>query len=540
MKLYKIAFRNISRNKRRSILSGTAIAIAAMIITILISLYAGIGKDMKKNIYTVLTGHIRIRHNEYDVNEALNPLHLGIDNYKDVLERLENTDNVEAVNPRISFGTAFYGSPRLFLQDVKDWDRFITLLTSGNNPVFSFLKEKYLYVRERLARKGTQIPDIESIASNMDRMELGDVLYGINEVLERYVLYDPDRFAGISLSEETLAYTERDVPFEERILFNRLALQDAFPGLIIDNPRSGKLILGMGMGMDFQKDAGFMNLETKLESGGIPQSDREAREIILSSGLAKKLNASVGDRITISTKTKYMGMNGITVKVTGIVDLPVAMYNTRFFFLPLDTAQNLLKMDDSVIEILILLKDINKMNTTVSSIKNTLSSVGITNLDVRAWDTIGVYPAYILMLDIVGYYVALFFFLLGSTVIITTTIMVVYERMREIGTVAAMGMKGSQIVRLFFLESFFIGAIASIIGVLIGSGIVIPLGILGWDWSEGLESADFAMSSLLKPAWSLRNTIIIFVYSTAIASIASFFPARRAAKIQPVEALRAV
>jgi len=55
--------------------------------------------------------------------------------------------------------------------------------------------------------------------------------------------------------------------------------------------------------------------------------------------------------------------------------------------------------------------------------------------------------------------IALVFFLLASTVIVNTTMMVIFERMREIGTVAAMGMTPREIVRLFFLEAFFIGAI---------------------------------------------------------------------------------
>jgi len=135
----------------------------------------------------------------------------------------------------------------------------------------------------------------------------------------------------------------------------------------------------------------------------------------------------------------------------------------------------------------------------------------------------------------------LFFFLLGSTVIITTTMMVIYERMREIGTMAALGMKGSQIVKLFFLESFFIGAIASFIGVVIGSGIAIAMNVFKlMDWTKQLEGIDMAISGLMKPAWNIQTALIIFLYSTTIASVASFLPSRRAAKIQPVEALRAV
>lgn len=543
MKLYRIAFRNVLRNKRRSLLSGIAIAIAAMIITILMSLYAGIGKDMENNVYKLLTGHIRIRHNEYTENENLNPLHLSVDNYKEILKRLDSIDTVKASNPRIQFGTAFYGSPRLFIEDIKDWDMFISMLQSPDDPVFSFLLEKYLYAKQRLAENGIEIPDVDEV-NGADNIKMGDLLYGINEVLTRYPLYDLDYFSTVSLSEETKEYTKREVNFEQRITFNRLLLQDAFPKLIAESPRTGKMILGIGMGLDFKRDTEFFNLKDRITKrdaqGELPETGKNERGIILTSGLAKKLNTTLGDRLTISTKTKYAGINGMTFKVKGIINLPIGMYNTNMFFLPIDTAQKLLKMEDLVSEILVLLKNDKNIDKTIPVIQNTITQANITNIDVSPWSTVEIYPMYIALIDYVGYYMALFFFLLGSTVIITTTMMVIYERMREIGTIAAMGMKGGQIIRLFFLESFFIGAIASFIGVLIGSGITIPLSIYGMDWTEAMGEIDMVISGFLRPEWSIGRTLVVFIYSTAIASFASFIPSRRAAKIQPVEALRAV
>ncbi|MBN1698624.1 MAG: ABC transporter permease [Spirochaetales bacterium] len=540
MKLRVIAFRNILRNKRRSVLSGVAIAIVAMMITVLLSLYTGIGKDMKDNVFSYFTGHIRIRHNKYNENEELIPLQFGIDNYTAVMAGTENIDTVKAVAPRIQFGTALYGSPRLYINDIMDWDTFLSLLKSGDDPVFSFLREKYIYVRERLASLGTEIPGLAGVDAESDKIVLGDVLFGLNEALERYVVYNPERDAGITLSEETRRFTGRSVAFEERILFNRYFLEDAFPDLIMKNLREGKMIIGMGVGMDFERDRAFIDLGKRLQTGGLPPVGKEAKEMVLTAGLAEKLNATVGDRITMSTKTKYQGMNGITLIVTGIVKLPIAMFNARGFYLPIDTAQELLKMGNSVTDILVLLKSEGDIKKTVPLVNNVIGEAHLTDVEARPWTTIDMYPDYITLIDYIGYIMGMFFFLLGSTVIITTTMMVIYERMREIGTVAAMGMTGGQIVKLFFLESFYIGAIASFAGVLLGSVVAIVLGIVGLDWTKAFETMDFAMSGLLKPAWDIGLASIVFVYSTAVASIASFFPSWKAAKIQPVEALRAV
>lgn len=540
MKLYKIAFRNIRRNTRRSILSGAAIAISAMVITILLCLYAGIGVDLKNNVFNIVTGHIRIRHSDYGDNEEMNPLHLGIDNYTKVLASLDKMDEIKAVNPRIQFTTAVFGSYRLFVDDIKDWSGFLKQLKEGRGPVFSFLKEKYLFVWQKLASRQTILPALNDVNESSDNLIKGDLLFGINEVLSRYVLYSPQHFAGTSLKEEVMALTQRKISFEEISYFNRMLLENTIGELVKESPRAGKMVTGRGMAVDFARDKDFMNLKGYNLKGRLPKTGKGTPEVILASGFAGKLNAALGDIITITSKTRYMGINGMSLKVTGIVSLPIGMYNSSYFFLPLDTGQKLLKMEGSVSEILVLLKNEKKLKKAVSGIKNTFTNASITNIEVRPWDTIGINPVYITLLDFVGYYAGLFFFLLGSTVIVTTTMMVVYERMREIGTVAAMGMTGGQIVRLFFLEAFFIGAIASFIGVVIGSGISITLNIFGMDWTEALGEVDMAFNSILKPSWSISTAVIVFIYSTAIASLASYLPSRKAAKIEPVEALKAV
>ncbi len=116
--------------------------------------------------------------------------------------------------------------------------------------------------------------------------------------------------------------------------------------------------------------------------------------------------------------------------------------------------------------------------------------------------------------------------------------MTIYERTREIGTIAAMGMEGSRIVRLFFLEALALGTIGSLAGVLAGIGIALPLSVTGLDLSAAMEGVDLEVSGTLRPALSLRSTLLVFVYAAAVAGLASLLPAARAARIRPVEALR--
>jgi len=410
MKLARIAFRNIRRNRRRSLLSGTAIVVATMAITFLFSYITGFLGDYKSNVVRYMTGHVRIRNVDYDKNEQLNPLHLSVADYQELVRKLEAEDGVAAVVPRTRFYTAIY--------------------------------------------------------------------------------------------------------------------------------RNDETFGGIGLGVDFERERKMMDIQDALERGRIPRKGE--REMLLSAGLAKELGMGVGEKLTLLTKNKYMGMSGMTFLVTGIVRFQVAGFNESFFLMPIDTAARFLKMDDEATEILVRLADDRQVDAFVQRARGILSNMGRTDLSAQPWTKLGMIYGMIRYAQNIYDIFALIFFLLASTVIFNTTMMVIYERMREIGTVAAMGMTPREIVRLFFLEAFYIGAIASFIGVLIGVGITLPLSRTGINVGAVTEGVDMELSSIIYPQLNIRSTVFVFFYATAIASLASFIPSRKAAKIEPVEALRAV
>ena len=410
MKLGRIAFRNIRRNKRRSLLSGTAITIATMFITFMFSLIAGMLGDYESNIVRYVSGHVRIRHVEYDENEELNPLHLSVAEYEEVVREMEAEDEVAAVVPRTRFFTAIYRNDRTYN--------------------------------------------------------------------------------------------------------------------------------GMGLGVDFQRETSVMRIQEALEQGRLPQMGQ--KEMVLSAGLAEELDLGVGEKLTLLTKNKYMGMSGMTFTVTGIVRFLVAGFNESFFLVPIDTTARFLKMSDEATEVLVVLNDSKRVDEFAGKAAGILSGMGRNNLSAQPWTRIGIVYGYMQYARTAYDVIALVFFLLASTVIINTTMMVIYERMREIGTVAAMGMTPQEIVRLFFLEAFYIGAIAAFIGVLLGIGITIPLSKVGIDLTQSMQGVDMEINPVVYPQLNIRSTVFVFFYSTAIASLASFIPSRRAAKIEPVEALRAI
>jgi len=97
MKISNIAWRNVFRNKRRSILSLTAIAVASMGIVLLFGIIDLMKEDMRKNLFNFYTGQIKLRNKKYDTYEHMSPLHLEIDNATFLLKRLSKLDGVKTL-----------------------------------------------------------------------------------------------------------------------------------------------------------------------------------------------------------------------------------------------------------------------------------------------------------------------------------------------------------------------------------------------------------------------------------------------------------
>jgi putative ABC transport system permease protein len=409
VRLAAIALRNVRRNRRRSLLSMTAIAVAAMAITLLFSMLEGMKRDLAGNLQTYVSGEVRLRHRDYDRYEQLAPLHLRI-------ERSEAA---------------------------------VDLVTSH--------------------------PDVSSASQ---RIDLPAAIY-----------------------------------------------------------RGDGMIAAMVYGVDLEREERYQDLSDRVAEGRLPRPG--SNQALVGALLARQLRAKVGDRITILATTMRRGSNAITVQVAGLARFPIQALDRASLWIPLDLARRLARMDDSATEILLKLRRGASSQGVASQLRARLAAAGWVDVDAKSWLELPTTWSMMTMASTAYGLMALFFFVLGSSVIVNTTMMVIFERTREIGTVAAMGMTGGQIVGLFFLEALALGAFGSLAGVLLGIGITIPLSVTGLDFGAAMEGVDMEISSVLYPVLNPGSTVLVFFYSTAVAALASLVPASRAARIRPVQALRA-
>jgi putative ABC transport system permease protein len=112
MNIATIAFRNLSRNRRRSILSLSAIAVTAIVMVFMMGLIAWMKDDIRGNITTYIAGDLRIRHGEFTDEEDGNPLEFLVEDLSDVIRKVTAVPGVTAVSPRLHLGTAAYRDGR--------------------------------------------------------------------------------------------------------------------------------------------------------------------------------------------------------------------------------------------------------------------------------------------------------------------------------------------------------------------------------------------------------------------------------------------
>ena len=440
MKLWRIALRNVARNKRRSLLSGSAISVAALTVVLLFSVLGGTTGDLVATTLTYDSGHARVRHADYARYETLNPVHLAVPGAAALAARLEALPEVTGVLPRVRFGGVIYRPER-------------------NHGIF-----------------------------------------------------------GLGL----------DFAREEAVARARLPrLRGAAPGAGAEDAADGP-------GLEAFARAWRLD----VHGGRLPRAGE--RELLLSAALAAELGLAAGDKLTILTRTALLSTQAWTFTVSGVVGYPIGGMR-RLVLAPLDVVQRFLKLTagDGVTELLTYAGGDGEAQVAAlgAALRGALADAE-PPLTVQPWNAANPLFSMLQVATRVYDLVALFFFLLATTVIVNTTLMVVFERMKEIGTIAALGMTGAQISRLFFLEALFIGAAAALAGVALGCAIVLPLAQVGLDYGAAMEGVELDLADVLYPRLSVRSTLFVFCYASVVTAAASWWPARKAARLPPVVALR--
>lgn len=312
----------------------------------------------------------------------------------------------------------------------------------------------------------------------------------------------------------------------------------------------GKTKSAMGIGIDSEQENRIGAISNTVISGEYLGNDEGSRTMVIGSGLADKLGIKTGDKLTILARTAYDSLRGMTFKVSGILRYGISSMDDRLFYIPIKAAARLLEMGNGVSEIVLMTDKPENAEEVAEAVNAKLNQAMASSAPVDASDTSNSYVVaswrqqggFLAMMDsAINMYrfIYLGLLILASTVIINTTMMIIYERTREIGTIGALGMTGGQIVLLFVIEAMILSIIGSFLGVIAGGAIDFFFSVKGINISALTGgSMDFPTTDIIYTRFGLSLLIGSFIFGIAVASIISYFPARRSSKVEPVEALR--
>lgn len=312
--------------------------------------------------------------------------------------------------------------------------------------------------------------------------------------------------------------------------YSTMSPRISFPAAVFEDDETTGF---MALGMDLNSDP--MHIEDYLIEGRLPEPQRN--EVVLGKRAAKNLGLGVGQRFTALSNTLRRSSNAMTFLIVGIVELPLSEMNGRVF-LDIERTRYFLRMGDRSVDILLKIAPGVSRAEAMDTAQTILAGQEQVGIQAQYWKDI---PSSYMLLSIaqVAYYIiGLVFYVLASTVIINTIMMTVIERTKEIGTLGAMGMEKRHIVRLFLLESAFISLIGSAVGVAIGSLLSYYWQVNGLDMTEAMSGVDFEISNIIHLKLTVFNMFFSLLSGVAVASLISLIPSRKAASIQPVEALR--
>ncbi len=304
----------------------------------------------------------------------------------------------------------------------------------------------------------------------------------------------------------------------------------------------------LGVGVDTGLDPQVFNIRDSLQEGSWLEAGD--RKILVGRDLAGDLGVSVGDllvmRLVLFNEEEEFTWNAIDVEVKGIFASGNPQVDRGRIFMPLSLAREGLGLESRVTELVIRLE--NDSDSLLASVQTGIKKIldrDARDLQVYSWKEMASgFLAVSRMKTRNSGIIILVMLLIASVGIVNTMLMTVLERTREIGMLAALGLKKREIMWLFILEGGFIGLIGSFLGCLLG-------GLASWYLEvKGVSLRAFGetmvrMSESIYPVkdvfyadLSFRVLLLVFLFGTVLALLASAYPARKAANLDPIIALR--
>jgi putative ABC transport system permease protein len=262
-------------------------------------------------------------------------------------------------------------------------------------------------------------------------------------------------------------------------------------------------------------------------------------EILIPELIARGMKVAIGDSIVLVATNKDGSVNGQPFTVRGILE-GISGPGGRDGYVGLDDARSLLRMEEQEIsEIAIRLVDPGQMRMVLGQLENALgefkNKMDKPVFEIHTWEKISPFFNIARMIDLMTFFIKIMLVAIVLVSIMNVMIMAVYERINEIGTIAAIGTGPGKILALFLTEGLLLGLLGTAIGVAISLSAIMTMNITQISFDFGRQEG-----LLLAPTIAANDVVTISLIVIAIAVLGSLQPAWKASRMDPIEALRHV
>nr|QNT35648.1 hypothetical protein GNCGGNMO_00010 [uncultured Methanosarcinales archaeon] len=265
-----------------------------------------------------------------------------------------------------------------------------------------------------------------------------------------------------------------------------------------------------------------LHINDDIVEGSFRDLEVSSNSVVVGDALAEKLDVEIGDTIDAS----FPEANPAALKVVGIYDSGTPLDET-LAITSQSTAQDFLDVSNVVSSILVRVDDRER----AQAISEEIDAMGY---PASGWKETN--PEIIQTLKLEGTSNAIILSLIviiASFGIVSTLFMVVMEKTKEIGMLMAMGVPRRSIMMIFVMESGILGLLGAVLGVALGVGLAIQMGSYTYEVGEEAMAGITTIPFVVR----LQDAVIIVMFTFLLNLIAGIYPASRASKLNPVEAI---
>jgi ABC-type lipoprotein release transport system permease subunit len=346
------------------------------------------------------------------------------------------------------------------------------------------------------------------------------------QVHHKEYLNNPDKKFVISNTDsavQIIRSNEHVKAISSRVIINTMA-QSAKTG-------AGVKITGINP----EEEKQVTNLSTKLIEGTYFEKVKR-NPIVIGEELANKLNVKLKSKVVVTLQDMQGNLTGAAFKVEGIFRTSNTAFDEASVFVRKSDISRIMQLDNQAShEIAILLDKNENLASTNTSLTEELST-----LDIKTWREI--MPEVSLVESSFGITMFVFIGIILLALlfgIINTMLMAVLERKKELGMLMAVGLNKTRVFTMILLETVMLSLVGGLFGIALGWLLTFYFGYQGIDlgtWSTAYESMGFDTLVYTQLPFYVSMQIALMVIITGI--IAAIYPALKALKLKPAEAIR--